>query len=72
MALRSAGLSGFDIDASECYAFGGFLADAVEASSVMRVLPGKRRGVSSRVALSWRSIGGRPGAAQGSARGSEI
>lgn len=38
MALRSAGLSGFDIDASECYAFGGFLADAVEASSVMRVM----------------------------------
>jgi len=38
MGLRAAGLSGFDIDASECYAMGGFLSDAVEVSSVMRIL----------------------------------
>jgi len=38
MAIRSGQLSGFDIDASECYGYGGFLADAVEVSSVMRVL----------------------------------
>jgi len=37
-AVRAAGLSGFDIDASECYAYGGFLSDAVEVSSVMRIL----------------------------------
>mmetsp|Transcript_60235 Transcript_60235/g.127594 ORF Transcript_60235/g.127594 Transcript_60235/m.127594 type:complete len:765 (-) Transcript_60235:140-2434(-) len=38
MSLRGAQLSGFDIDASECYGYGGFLADAVEVSSVVRIL----------------------------------
>jgi polyketide synthase-associated protein len=37
MALHHAGLSGYDINAAECYAMGRFLDDAVEVSSSMRI-----------------------------------
>jgi len=36
--LRAAGLSGFDIDSSEMYGAGTFLADAIEVSSAVRIL----------------------------------
>lgn len=38
LAVRAAGLSGFDIDAVESYAVGGSLSDPIEAASLMRVL----------------------------------